>query len=435
VANGLTDLLITDLGQRRPLSVLARTSSREFVGSRRMLDLARDLGVTHIVEGSVQSGEESGQLHVSVRLLRAGTGTLLSTRTFNTSTARLAALAHDAGDTLASALHASTNRPAAAQIAIDAEAMEAYFRGWNEYWRLTRDGFVEAERLFKVTTTRAPDYAPGFAALAYVTLQLEKSYKAFPPGVGVAAALRSAETAVSLDSENAQAQAALGWTRFYGEWKWRDGETALLRSIELNPSDAQARWMYGQLLAAQNRLDAALEEARLAVRLDPLSPSRHSNVATILYYARRYEDAIKESQQILVRDPNAIVGHFGMARFLTALDRHDEAIVMLRSSANAKEPPVRAELVRILLTAGRTRDAEALLPALEEDYRAGRLAPDYYAFVVLAQGDAERALALLHQAVNERSPSVIWIQVDPRFDPLRSRPEFLDVLRLIGLAS
>jgi hypothetical protein len=76
-----------------------------------------------------------------------------------------------------------------------------------------------------------------------------------------------------------------------------------------------------------------------------------------------------------------------------------------------------------------------LLPGLEEDYRAGRLAPDYYAFVKLARGEPAEALRLLDQAVSEHSPSVIWIQVDPRFDGLRQRPEFTALLRRIGLAS
>ena len=268
-----------------------------------------------------------------------------------------------------------------------------------------------------------------------MTLQLEKSYRAFPPGEGLASALQSAQTAVALDPSDSLALAALGWTLFYGQWKWAEGEALLRRAVEANPSDAQARWMYAQLLMAENRLDAALEEARLVQRLDPLSLPRYSNIATVLYYQRRFEDAMRASDQLLARDPSATVGHFGRARFLTALGRHDEAVAMIRSGANVDEPPIRAELARILTVAGRDQDARALLPAINADYRAGRLAPDYYAYLKLARGEPEEALALLHQAVRERSPSVIWIQVDPRFDALHGRPEFLDVLRLIGLAS
>lgn len=433
LAEGLSDLVITDLGRRPKLSVLARTSSRQFAGNRRALDLARDLGVNYIVEGSLQP--DGDRWTVTARVMTAGAGTVMTSRTFHLDRSGLGRVPHDIADAVTSFLKLPSASGPVAQALTDPEAIEAYVRGWSEYWRLTREGFTEAERLFKVTTAKAPDYAPAHAALAYVMLQLEKSYKAYPPGSAAPIALREAETAVRLDPTSAQALASLGWIHFYGLWDWRGGEQFLRQAVELNPSDAQNRWMYAQLLMAENRLDAALEEARLVQRLDPLTPARYSNIATVLFYSRRYEEAVREMQQLIARDPSATIGHFGLGRFLSALGRHDEAVMMIRTAANANEPPVRAELARILTVAGREADAVALLPALDADYRAGRLAPDYYAFLKLARGEPQEALRLLQEAVNQRSPSVIWINVDPRFDQLRNRTEFLDILRLIGLAS
>jgi tetratricopeptide (TPR) repeat protein len=361
-------------------------------------------------------------------------GTLLAGFTRDTDMARLGETTAEMARSVAGVLQVPV-RNVKATTPIDADAMEAYVRGWSEYWRLTREGFLEAERLFTVTTTRAPGYAPAHAALAYVTFQLEKAYKVYPPGVGASAARNHGREALRLDPDSPQALAALGWIEFYGAWNWRQAEDLLLRAVDLNPSDAQSRWMYAQLLMAENRLDAALQEARLVQRLDPLTPARYSNVATVLYYDRQYDEALGAARQLLVRDPNATVGHFGMARFLAALDRHDEAIRMIQTSGNAGEPPVRAELARIFTVANRDAEARALLPGLEEDYRAGRLAPDYYAFVKLARRQPDEALRLLEQAVTERSPSVIWIQVDPRFDGLRQQPAFTALLRRIGLAS
>jgi TolB-like protein len=343
LSDGLSDLLITDLGQHRELSVMARTSSRQFVGNRRALDLAREYGVNFIVEGSVRPN--GGSWTVATRVVSATSGTLLGGVTFDTDLARLGETAARMAASVTATLQVPARKvPPAASI--DADAMEAYLRGWSEYWRLTREGFQEAERLFTVTTDRAPSYAAGHAALAYVTFQLEKAYKAYPPGVGAAAAMKHAQTAVRLDPQSPQALAALGWIEFYGSWQWRSAEDLLRRAVELNPSDAQNRWMYAQLLMAENRLDAALQEARLVQRLDPLTPARYSNIATVLYYDRQYEEALREAQQLLSRDPNATVGHFGMARFLTALGRHDEAIRMIQTSGNAGEPPVRAGSTR-----------------------------------------------------------------------------------------
>lgn len=184
---------------------------------------------------------------------------------------------------------------------------------------------------------------------------------------------------------------------------------------------------------AQNRLDAALAEARLVQRLDPLNPARHSHVASVLFYGRRFEEARQELQQVLTRDPNAGYARFGISRMLSALGRYDEGLAFIRSAANLSEPSTTAELTRQLFVAGRDDEARALLPTLEAAYQGGRLAPDYFAYVRLAAGDREAALNLIEEAVRIRSGTVIWIHVDPRFDALRQEPRFVDALRQMGL--
>jgi tetratricopeptide (TPR) repeat protein len=340
---------------------------------------------------------------------------------------------------VATTLHARsratrTQGPGQASL-MDPDALESYYRGWSEYWRLSRDGFKEARRLFEATIARAPDYAPAHAALAYVTLTLAVSYKEIPTEEALPRAIEEADRALALDPDGAQSLATAGWVKFYTQWDWNGSEQMLRRAVELNPSDPQVHWMYAQLLLVRSRVDAGLEEARLALRLDPLNPTRHSNVATALYYGRRYAEAADESQILLARDPNSMIGRFGLARFMASMGRNDDAIVLIKTSLQGNEPAIRAELTRILFAAGQDKEANEHLPAIEADYRAGRLAPDYLAFVQIARHDAAGALQLLQEALVRRSSTVIWIGIDPRYDGIRSDVRFVEILRSIGLAS
>jgi serine/threonine-protein kinase len=433
LARGLADLLTTGLGARTELRVLARTTAQEFVGNQRPFELAREIGADRLIEGSVLPNGD--HVRVSLRILHAGSGNTLWAGEIVGSLTALKALEEQMVQTVTARLGeklSPSENPAKWQA--DAASLEDYFRGWGEYWRLTREGFHEAERLFKSAAARSPSFAEAHAAYAYARLTDELSNREATYEEGVREARDSAATALRLDPESALAEATIGWERFYAEWDWRGAEEHLQKAIAKNPSDPQVRWMYGQLLMAQNRLDAALAEARLVRRLDPLNPARNSNVATVLYYDRRYDEAQQEVSKVLARDPNAPYARFGLSRMLSALGRNDEALTWIRTAAHLNEPFVTAELARQLLVLGRNDEARPLLKALEVDYHSGRLAPDYLAFVRLAQGDPESAIALIEEAVRQHSGTVIWIHVDPRFDALRRDVRFVDALRTMGLA-
>jgi TolB-like protein/Tfp pilus assembly protein PilF len=433
LAEGVTDLLTTALGTRTNLRVLARTTTREFIGSQRPLALAGEVGADRLVEGSVRP--DGGKIRVSIRVVHAGSGSTLWGAEFAGDLNALGTLESEMVEATAKQLGKNL-APADGQQRwqADAASMEDYFRGWGEYWRLSREGFAEAQRLFKSAATKSPSFAEAHAAYAYARLTGELSYREATYDEGVREALAAANTALQLNPNSALAEATMGWGMFYVDWDWKGAETHLRRAVDLNPSDAQVRWMYGQLLMAENRLDAALAEGRLCQRLDPLNPARHSNVATVLYYGRQFTEAADEMKQVLLKDPNAGYARFGLSRMYSAMGRHDEALGWMRSSPTLAEPWISAEYARQLLAAGRESEARALIRTAELDYHAGRLQPDYLAFVKLAENDVEGALALLNEAVTVHSGTVIWVHVDPRYDALREDIRFVDILRRLGLA-
>ncbi len=317
---------------------------------------------------------------------------------------------------------------------ISPEALDAYFRGWAEFYRLTRTGHEEAERSFRRAVALAPEYAPARSALAYAIFTLGSSYRVLTPELAQAEALSEANLAVSLDPSWAHGHAVLGLLAFTVDWDWARAEQHFLDAIDANPSDANVRALYAQLLMLQNRLGAALAESRLALRLDPLTANRRSAVSAALYYARRTQDAIDELEALQRDDPNSSVAHFGLARYYSAAGRFDDALRQLETAPYKDEAPPKAEYARILAAAGRLDEARDRLPALIESYENGALAPDYLAYVHLALGDRARSLSLLEEAVQRRSPSVVWAHVDPRFDGLRLEPEFRTLMNRLGFA-
>jgi eukaryotic-like serine/threonine-protein kinase len=437
VAAGLTDILITDLGQSVDINVLARTTSKEFVGLRGIAILARDYGVSAVVDGAIQP--EGDRLQTSIRVVNATTGAVVWSSRFVHALNDTLRMRQEVAGQIANVLRTRFNQASLSRHSpgMNSQAFEDYFRAWSEYFLLNRASLKNAQDLFEKVIAADDNFAPAHAAVGQVRFVRAASFREWPTGATYAAALedanRSVELARTLDPQNSYAAAVAGLIRFSGYWDWAGAERAFSEALALNPSDAHARGLYGQLLMAQHRLEGALLETRRAQQLDPLNPTRISQVAICLYYMRRFDESLIETDRLLARDPPSSIGRLAAARVMSALARYDDALAMLSTGGRTQEAPIRAEAARILAVAGREEEAQAALPSLQSAYESGALAPDYLAYVVLALGDRDRAVALLTEAVDQRSASVAWLKVDPRFDALRSDLRFAALVQRIGL--
>jgi eukaryotic-like serine/threonine-protein kinase len=436
-SDGFTDLLTDDLSKIRALRVISRTSTMQYKDRREGFPrIASELGADRLVDGTVrQSGDV---LRVDVRLIEASTGAALWSSSYERAMRDLFALQRELAIDISARIRVSVTAADRSRLApvsqSDPQAQEAYLRGWAHFERYTPDDTQQALHEFEESIRFDPTDARAYAALSHTYWALASTYNLLPRDEAFSKAKSAAQEAIRLDPNLPRAYSALGQIGFYYEWNWREAESAFTRAIELNPSDADAHELFGWYLAARDRIGEAEHEMSTARVLDPRAMGRRSPHAAVLYYGRRYDEAIDELRQMVSLDPSLQASHFRLGRAYAAKRMYREAVAEIDRPAT---PPAfrLAELARIYADAGQRQMAEESVHALENVLRASgeSLRADSLAFVYAALGERDRAFDLLEQAVAERSSGVLWLKVDPRFDPIRGDARFGRILARIGL--
>jgi tetratricopeptide (TPR) repeat protein len=317
----------------------------------------------------------------------------------------------------------------------DLEAYQLYLRGrffWNQRDNSQRreETLRSAISYFQAALQRDPNYALAYSGLA-------DAYASVPPGISRDVAYARAKTAalraLELDETLAEAHTALARILVVQEWDWQRAGREYQRAIQLNPGYATAHQWYGMYLISLGRLDEALMELNTAQQLDPLSMAVNNDLGRALYYARRYDEAIEQYRKIIQLYPSSADAHLNLALTYAEKSVLESAIRELRTWANLSGDEPQALLGYTYAVAGRRDEALRILGELEERAKTVRVSPVSMAVIHARLGNHDRAFALLEQAVQQRSPFVLFLKVHPRLDPLRSDPRFTQLLRQVGL--
>jgi TolB-like protein/cytochrome c-type biogenesis protein CcmH/NrfG len=441
-AEGVTDALINSLGEIQGVQVISRTSSMTFKGVRRPLpEIARMLGVRTIAEGSVFRA--GNRVRVIVRLLDARRehpmwsgsyeGELRDVLGLQEKIA--AAVAREIGVTL------SGRDPRQARIRrVDIEAYDAYLQGRREFLNAISELSIKnAVQWFQKALSLDPGYAPAYAALADCYYQVCNQYQA--PVEVMPQARAAALKAIELDDTLGEAHAILALVRSMYDFNRAEGEKGFRRALKLKPGDAEIHLLYALHLTAMGRFGEAASELERARKLDPVSPSLNTYSGAILYYQHRYDEVIRRMQPIVEHDPNYNQPHawLGLAyeqkgECAPAIAEMRRAIDLYPTAAGDGGEDGRAQLAHIYAMCGRTAEARQLLAQVTE--AAGRRYVSAWAFAMMyaGLGDREEGLRWLRKVNEDRSEMFALVNVDPRFDALRSDPRFLATLRSAGLA-
>jgi TolB-like protein/tetratricopeptide (TPR) repeat protein len=437
-ADGMTDALINDLGQIGALRVISRTSVMSYKGAKRSLpDIARQLHVDAVVEGSVRRNENKVQ--INVQLIQASTDLQVWGKSYEQDMRDILTLQNTAARAIADEIEVKLTPQEQARLSrnvpVDPVAHEAYLAG-RFYWnKRTPQGLLKSIDYFEQAIARDPSYAIAYAALA-------DSYRLLPELTTVLAseafpkARTAALKALALDNSLAEAHSALANVKEDFDWDWKGAEEEYRQAIALNPGYANAHAWYSNLLLEQGRLPDAIVEAKLALQLDPLSAFTNDNLAAILYYAGDYDQSIEQCQKTLEIDPASYRAHRHLGQVYIQRRMYEEAVSELKKAVDLSPGSTEAlaDLGYVLGAWGKTDEAKKILFELQNSSRHGHVSPYHLAIVYIGLDEKELALESLRRAVDDRSPGVVHLKVSPLFQELQSDPRFQDLLSYIGLS-
>ncbi|HEX8881866.1 MAG TPA: tetratricopeptide repeat protein [Candidatus Acidoferrum sp.] len=435
-ADGMTDELITDLGQIRALRVISRTSVMPYKGARKPLaQIARELNVDAVVEGTVR--RSGNQVRITARLIEARADKHLWDHHYEGDLRDTLLLQNQVALAIADRIRVSLNPQEDAALknnkAVNPEAYVSYLKGRYFWNKRTANGLKAAVAYFNQALDEDPSYAQAYSGLADTYALLgDWQYAVMTPKEALPKAKAAAVKALELNSALGEAHNSLAFCLDGFDWDFESAEKEFRRAIELNPGYATAHHWYAWHLALVGRNAEAITEMKKAQNLDPLSLIINADLAELLLIAHSYDESIEQSRKTIEMDPNFGLAHNQLAQAYLQKQNTGEAISELQKAIrlSGDSPTCTANLARAYTKAGKRDEALNLLSDLKKGSNPAYSRATEIALVYAALGDKDQAMRWLEKGYEERfNPGVL---LRPGFDPLRSDPRFQDLLRRIG---
>ena len=436
-AEGVQDEILTRLAKVSDLKVISRTSTQHFKSAPEDLpQIAKQLGVMHILEGSVQKAND--QVRVNVQLINAMTYAHLWGEIYDRKLTDIFAVESDIAksiaDTLQAKLSSSAEHVLASRPTDNAEAHELYLKGRYFWNRRTGENLKKAADYFQQSIGKDPRYALAYSGLADCHVLLP----AYPelgsnPRDELPKALEAARKAVELDDTLAEAHTSLA-RALASNLQLSAAMSEFKRAIELNPNYATAHQWFGECLQSQGRVEEALAELKRAQELDPLSLIINSVLGFAFDTVGKSDEAMTQLHKTIEMDPNFANAHGMLGNVLEHRGQLKEAVVEYEKCSGS-DPIDLAQLAAAYFLIGRKAEAQQLWDKLKS-LSERQYVPAYsMAVVQLASGDKEGAIRLLEKSYEDHAPfdsaDLGWILVDHRLDPLRNDPRFKKLITRI----
>jgi TolB-like protein/tetratricopeptide (TPR) repeat protein len=443
---GLADVIRTKLGQLDPphLGVIAATSSR-IVAKQAIPDIGRTLNVKYVLEGSVQRA--GNQVRIDVQLIQVSDETHLWADSFTRELSDVLQVESDVSAAIARQILVTLPVPPAprptpsftrgtvhASTPEIANSRHAYHQGKFAYG--SRGDLRSSIVFFEQAIRDDPSYAEAYAGLAQATAILGQAPNdGIPPREAKPQAREFAQRALQLNPRLAEAHAILGNMAMSYDWDLPTAERELRRAIELNANDPTAHEWYCHLLIVEGRNAEALTEARQALDLDPVAPLFHDVVAETYYFGRSYDAAMEEARQVVKLHPGDLSAQFWLGSAYREKKMYPQAIETFQHARqlSGDNPAMIMAYGHTQALAGNVGEARAALRKLEQ-LAGTRFVPNLYpAAIHVGLGENDEAFRLLDLAYQERIDRLVYLNVDPMADPIRSDPRFAQLMAKIGL--
>lgn len=438
LADGLAEETIASFQQFDPerLGVIGRTSTAAYKGTRKSLaEIGRELGAEYLVEGSIRA--EGGRLRITSRLVRARDQTQVWSESFDREPTSVVALQRELSIAIAGQIHIRLSPERLGALAqrhtADADAYDLYLRGRYFWVQLTPATNKRAIEFFEQAIALDPGYALAWAGIASVLVA--SPINSDVPPLNVLSRVREASAhAVQAAPDLPEALVARGTSAFMLEWDWGAAEAAFRRAIAVDPGDALAHRYLGHVLSQTGRQGEATRLLERARSLEPLYAMNHAISAQVAFQSRDFEGAAEHARHAIALDPEFWIGYLNLAQACEQLGQYDAALEALANAArfsggNSKAMAFRGHL---LAKVGRTSEAREVLKALQAAARERYVPPYAMALVHAGLGEREAVFARLDEAYGVRDVHLIFLPVDPRWDPYRDDPRFRALLDRCG---
>jgi len=432
---GVQDEILTRLAKIADLKVISRTSTQKYKSAPENLrEIARELGVAHILEGSVQKAGD--QIRVNVQLINALNDAHLWADSYDRKLTDIfgmeSEIARTVAETLRAKLTGAAEKVLASKPTENAEAYQLYLKGRYFWNRRTEQNLKTAMGYFQQAIDKDPTYALAYTGLADCYALLPVYSNSVAPKDNIIRAIAAARRALELDPDLAEAHTALA-NALVADLQFAEAEQEFKRAIDLNPNYATAHQWYSECLQTQGRFKEALVEAKKAYELDPLSLIINSVLGMAFAVNGQYEEALQQQRRTLEMDPKFGPAQFmvgetleGKGDFKGALEAYQKAY---DSSATTMRSAMIARMHAIL---GRPEKARRILNELLERAQHQYVNSYPIALIYVALNDKENAISHLEKAYDERGIDLGGdtgsLKIDRRLDPLRSDPGFQKLL-------
>lgn len=419
-SDGLSEELIAALAQIRELKVIGRSSSFRFKDRKEEpKTIGEKLGVTTLLEGTVRKQGE--RVRIVAELINAADGIELWTRTFDRELKDIFALQQEIAGAVASSLRVTllgaNNRSTAKPATENTEAHNAYLLGHYYFQRRNIEDYRKAIGYFDEAIQLDPDYA-----IAYAERSEAWTLSGDLTGEGETAwpkARQDAEKAVAIAPGLAEAHAALGWVRFFTEWKFAEGLNELTRAKELSPANPTANDLLGRVIVYLGKLDEAEKQARYAVELDPLASSTQINLARVLFFEGKLDEADAVARKVVELQPTAASSR--RFQVLVAVQRRDGATALREAQLEPDPNYRRFEIALAQFVRGDRNLADVALADLIAN---GRGLAYQIAEVYAVRGEKEKAFEWLQTSYDTHDTGTLGLLVDPLLRDLRGDPRY-----------
>jgi TolB-like protein/tRNA A-37 threonylcarbamoyl transferase component Bud32/Tfp pilus assembly protein PilF len=437
-ADGMTEELITDLGQISGLRVISRTSVMRYKNTQKALpEVARELHVDAVIEGSILRTQD--RVRVTAQLIRAPTDTHLWAENYERNLGDVLTLQDEVARDIAAEVRVKLTPQEEARLSrgsrVNSEAHDNYLRGLYYLNERTTDSIRKSIETFQKAIAQDPNFAPAYAGLA-MSYSTAGSWGVLTPDEALPKAKAAALNALKLDNSVAEAHSELGYERAVFEYDWAGAKEEFQRAIQVNPNSAEAHYLYAlSWLTPTGRHDEAIAEIKRTLELDPMSLPHNQGAVYIFYYARRYQQALDQCRKTIEMNENFAGGHWRLAEVDNQLGDYHEAILELEKARLLSGDKL--DEVAAGITALRKALDRSGARGYWQEYRTllehGLGSPVEVARAYATLGQKDKAFLWLEKGYKTRDSDIQLIGVDPKLDNLHSDPRFADLMRRIGL--